>query len=85
MDPVRDLAEGGVGEFGVRFGYGKFLGRLWGVYVVHFWLDCLVSRVLGFGFLIWAGIPLFCAVDFVRALAEGDDMWIGVIFGPGGR
>ena len=85
MDPVRDLTEGGVGEFGVRFVYGNFLGRLWGVYVVHFWLDCLVSRVLGFGFLIWAGIPLFCAVDPVRALAEGDYMWIGVIFGPGGR
>ena len=28
VDPVRDLEEGDVGEFGVGFGYGKCRGKL---------------------------------------------------------
>ena len=38
---------------------------------------------VGVGFGIWAGIPLFCSVAPVRALAEGDVGEFGVGFGCG--
>ena len=37
------------------------------------------------GFRILAETPLFCAVNPMVDLAEGDDRWIGVEFIPGVR
>ena len=38
-----------------------------------FWVIPLDRFGLGYGFVIWAGIPLFWAVAPVRALAEGEE------------
>ena len=46
-------------------------------------MGCLIYRGLGIGFGNWAGVPLFWAMDPMRALIEGDVGWFEVGFGHG--
>ena len=81
VDPRRALADGDVGWFGVGFGYGRGrrnLGRVWRIILG---LGCLIMEGLRVGFGIWAGIPLFWAVDPVRAIPWGYIGRFGVAFG----
>ena len=72
VPPMRDLTEGDVGWFGVRFRPWRGRGKLgWGGWGLLVDLGCIIRKGLILGFGIWVGILLFWSVSPVRALAMG--------------